>query len=145
MYLGKSKKILEIVEELRGDRFNRLKEETTGLANGHKELSQEHKELSQEHDKLREELYKIYLIQETAKAEKARAGQTIPEESRLKDLVKIVYENHKQLMKQNAELQLEVKTLKAELQKYRDIENSMTNEMDFATYEMADDEEELEQ
>lgn len=134
MYLGKSKKILDVVEELKGERFNQLREDGKGilqkndklssehdkLSSEHDKLSSEHNKLSSEHESLKEELYKIYLNQETDKAAREAAGKYMPEEGKLIDLVKIVYKNHEKLIRRNAELSMKVQKLEQELQQYRE-------------------------
>lgn len=93
------------------------------LQGGHKDLSGEHKNLSREHkelsdkisatqDKLGDRLDLIYLNQEKDKSAREAAGKTMPKESNLVDLIGAIYENHKQLIARNAELEQEVKMLK---------------------------------
>lgn len=126
MYLGKSKKILDVVEELKGERFNQLREDGKGiltkgdkLSSEHDKLSSEHDKLSSEHNGLKEELYKIYMNQEKEKAAREAAAKYMPEEGKLVDLVRMVYNNNEKLMMRNAELSEKVRKLEKELQRYR--------------------------
>lgn len=131
MYLGKSKKILEIVQELKGERFNQLREDGKGI-------SQKADKLSSEHVRLQEELGKIYLNQEREKAVRDATSRQIPEEGKLLDLVKMVYDNHTKLVKRNAELVLEVKQLREELEQYRAMDRQA--DMEYQEHEVQLDE-----
>lgn len=94
---------------------DRLSGEHNRLSGEHDKLSGEHDRLSGEHDKLKEQLNKIYLNQETDKAAREAAGKSIPDESKLIQLVNKIYENHNQLLKRNAELEMEIKQLKLQI------------------------------
>lgn len=142
MYLGKSKKILEIVQELKGERFNQIREDSKGLSQKSDKLSVEHDKLSAEHDKLKEELFKIYLNQEKEKTARETAARQMPEEGKLLDLVKMVYDNHTKLIERNKELTMEVSRLKAELAQYR--QNHEQQDIELSEYEMISDDQEME-
>ncbi|MCI8507280.1 MAG: hypothetical protein HFJ06_01760 [Lachnospiraceae bacterium] len=142
MYLGKSKKILEIVQELKGEKFNQIREDSREVSRKSDKLSTEHDKLSTEHDKLREELYKIYLNQEKEKAAKEGAARKLPEEGKLLDLVKIVYDNHTKMTEKNMELMQEVERLKAELAQYR--QHDRWEDIELSEYEIRDDEMDME-
>ncbi len=135
MYLGKSKKILEIVQELKGERYNQIREDSKGL-------SQKSDKLSAEHDKLKEDLFKIYLNQEKEKTAREAAAKQMPEEGKLLDLVKMVYDNHTKLIERNKELMMEVSMLKTELAQYR--QNYQQEDMELSEYEMVPDDQEME-
>jgi len=135
MYLGKSKKILEIVQELKGERYNQIREDS-------KALSQKSDKLSAEHDKLKEDLFKIYLNQEKEKIAREAAAKQIPEEGKLLDLVKMVYDNHTKLIERNKELMMEVNRLKTELAQY--MQNYQQEDLELSEYEMVSDDQEME-
>lgn len=142
MYLGKSKKILEIVQELKGERYNQIREDSKGLSQKSDKLSAEHDKLSSEHDKLKEDLFKIYLNQEKEKTAREAAAKQMPEEGKLLDLVKMVYDNHTKLIERNKELMMEVSMLKTELAQYR--QNYQQEDMELSEYEMVPDDQEME-
>lgn len=149
MYLGKTKQILEIVQELKGERFNRIREDSKELSQksdklsaGHDKLSAEHGKLSAEHDKIREDLFKIYLNQEKEKTARETAAKQMPEEGKLLDLVKMIYDNHTKLIERNKELIMEVSRLQMELEQYR--QEYEQEDMDFSEYEMVPDDQEME-
>lgn len=116
-------------------RHDRATTEHDGLSTQHDRLSAEHGRLSTEHDRLstehnnlKERLEKIYLNQEKDKAAREAAGKTMPEESKLVDLVSEIYEHHNQLMKRNIELENEVIQLKLQLNQYIQSKKAPTQE-----------------
>lgn len=99
-------------------RHDRATEEHDGLTREHDRLTREHDRLSTEHNDLRERLEKIYLNQEKDKSAREAASKIMPKESKLVDLISEIYENHKQLIARNAELEQEVKQLRRQLLNY---------------------------
>lgn len=93
----------------------RLSGEHDRLSGEHNKLSREHDKLSAEHDRLQEKLNEIYINQETDKAAREAAGKSMPEESKLLQLITKIYENHNQLLKRNTELEIEVNQLKLQI------------------------------
>ena len=133
-YLGNTQKILRILEEFRGERYQQLREDGKGIL-------QKSERLSAEHNGLREELYKIHMNQETEKAARNAATKAIPEEGKLLDLVKVVFQHHMELTEKNAELMQEVMQLKKELALYREMD--ISEGMDSPSCEMEDDDLEI--
>lgn len=99
-------------------RFDSLDKEAGGLNAQHVRATEERKGLSTEHNDLRERLEKIYLNQEKDKSAREAASKIMPKESKLVDLISEIYENHKQLIARNAELEQEVKQLRRQLLNY---------------------------
>lgn len=132
-YLGKLKNMEGKLDSLLGEKYNLLREDGKGLTSGHDKLSQghdklsqehdklsqEHDKLSQEHDRLREKIDKIYMNQKIEKASREASAKYIPEEGKLFDLVRMVYDNHDRLLKEIEALQKENWQLKKELQQYK--------------------------
>ena len=76
--------------------------------------------------------------QEREKAVRDATSRQIPEEGKLLDLVKMVYDNHTKLVKRNAELVLEVKQLREELEQYRAMDRQA--DMEYQEHEVQLDE-----
>lgn len=135
-------------------RFDSLDKEAGGLnarhdraTTEHDRLSTEHDRLSTEHKDLRERLEKIYLNQENDKAAREAASKIMPKESKLVDLISEIYENHKQLIARNAELEQEVKQLRRQLLNYMQEQPGQEGDWkldDILGYESEGDEDERE-
>ena len=96
---------------------------------------------------MRERLEKIYLNQEKDKSAREAASKIMPKESKLVDLISEIYENHKQLIARNAELEQEVKQLRRQLLNYMQEQPGQEGDWkldDILGYESEGDEDERE-
>lgn len=106
-------------------------------------MSTEHdhlsKQLSYEHDQIKEKLNNIYTNQETEKAAREAAGKSMPEESKMLNMMNQIYNRHTALMNENMELQKENKRLRVEIEQLRSRKIDYTQDPDWEDIDIPED------
>lgn len=147
--------VVMIVNDIRFHRkdqkeFENLEKSAAGLNSRHDRatverdrMSTEHdhlsKQLSYEHDQIKEKLNNIYTNQETEKAAREAAGKSMPEESKMLNMMNQIYNRHTALMNENMELQKENKRLRVEIEQLRSRKIDYTQDPDWEDIDIPED------